>query len=66
VAIVNREFANTYWPNQEPIGKRIRLGSADGPAAEVVGVAKTGHYLAVNETPARSCICPTSRIRARG
>jgi putative ABC transport system permease protein len=24
----------------------------DGPAAEVVGVAKTGHYLAVNETPA--------------
>jgi predicted permease len=52
VAIVNREFANTYWPNQDAIGKRIRLESADGPAAEVVGVAKTGHYLAVNETPA--------------
>jgi predicted permease len=52
VAIVNREFANTYWPNQKAIGKRIRLASADGPAAEVVGVAKTGHYLAVNETPA--------------
>lgn len=51
VAIVNRQFANTYWPNQDPLGKRIRLGSADGPAAEVVGVAKTGHYLTVNETP---------------
>jgi predicted permease len=52
VAIVNQEFAKTYWPGQDPIGKRIRLDSADGPGAEVVGVAKTGHYLAVNETPA--------------
>jgi predicted permease len=52
VAIVNQQFAKTYWLGQDPIGKRIRLESANGPAAEVVGVAKTGHYLAVNETPA--------------
>jgi len=52
VAIVNQEFAKTYWPGRDPIGQRIRLDSADGPAAEVVGVAKTGHYLAVNESPA--------------
>jgi predicted permease len=52
VAIVNQQFAKTYWPDQEPIGRRVRLGGPDGPAAEVVGVAKTGHYLAVNEAPA--------------
>jgi predicted permease len=52
VAIVNQEFAKTFWPGQDPIGKRIRLDTADSPAAEVVGVAKTGHYLAVNEAPA--------------
>jgi predicted permease len=52
VAIVNQQFAKTYWPDQDPIGKRIRLDSADGLAAEVVGVAKTGHYLIVNEAPA--------------
>jgi putative ABC transport system permease protein len=51
VAIVNQQFAKTFWPDRDPIGKRIRLDSADGPAAVVVGVAKTGHYLAVNETP---------------
>ena len=51
VAIVNEQFAKTYWPGQDPIGKRLRLDSADGPAAVVVGVAKTGHYLAVNEAP---------------
>jgi predicted permease len=52
VAIVNQQFAKTYWPGKDPIGKRIRLDSAEGPVAEVVGVAKTGHYLAVNESPA--------------
>ena len=52
VAIVNQQFAKTYWPGKDPIGKRIRLDSAEGPAAEVVGVAKTGHYLVVNESPA--------------
>jgi predicted permease len=52
VAIVNQQFAKTYWKGQDPIGKVIRLDSMDGPAAEVVGVAQTGHYLAVNEAPA--------------
>jgi predicted permease len=52
VAIVNQQFAKTYWPGQDPIGKRIWLDSTDGPVAEVVGVAKSGHYLAVNEAPA--------------
>ena len=52
VAIVNQEFAKTYWPNQDAIGQRLRLDTPDGPEAEVVGVAKTGHYLTVNEPPA--------------
>ncbi len=52
VAIVNRQFAKAYWPDQDPIGKRLRLDGPTGPMAEVVGVAKTGHYLSMNESPA--------------
>ena len=31
VVIVNREFAAHYWPNQDPIGKRMRMGTLKSP-----------------------------------
>ena len=51
VAIVNEEFAKTYWPDADPIGKRIRVGDARGPWAEVVGLTKTGKYTWIAESP---------------
>ena len=39
VVIIDEEFARRYWPNEEAVGKRIRLGGgADGPLLTVVGV----------------------------
>ena len=38
VAIVNRSLAGRYWSNEEPLGKRIRLGNGTGPYFQVVGV----------------------------
>jgi len=51
VAVVNQEFATTYWPGQSAIGKRFRLNGRDGPWIEVVGLTKTGKYLFVAEPP---------------
>ena len=51
VAVVNEEFATTYWPGQSAIGKRFRLDGRDGPWIEVVGLTKTGKYLFVAEPP---------------
>jgi predicted permease len=51
VAIVNEEFARTYWPNQDAIGKRLRLSDAGSPWMEVVGVTKTGKYMWIAEAP---------------
>jgi predicted permease len=42
VVVVNDAFARKYWPDQDPIGKRFRTRTADGPEFEVVGV--TANY----------------------
>ncbi len=57
VAIVNQEFANAYWPNQEPLGKRLRL-SPNGPWLAVVGVTQTNKYLFIGEPPQKFFYLP--------
>ena len=50
VAIVNEQFAKQYWPNQDAIGKRLRIeGKKDW--LQIIGIAKTGKYLFVAEQP---------------
>jgi predicted permease len=39
VAIVNEALAKKYWPNQDPIGKRMRLLTYNGTEVQVVGVS---------------------------
>jgi len=58
VAIVNEEFAKTYWPNQDAIGKRFHLNDTKGPWIEIVGVTKTAKYLFVGETPTKFLYLP--------
>jgi len=38
VAVINEAFAPTYWPNQNPIGKRFRKAKANSPWITVVGL----------------------------
>ena len=51
VAIVNEHFVQHYWPNANPLGKRIRLKDADNAWVEVVGVAKMAKYVFIAEPP---------------
>jgi putative ABC transport system permease protein len=45
VAFINRTAAERLWPNEDPLGKRIRLGGPDGPLRSVVGVVgDVNHY----------------------
>jgi len=45
VAIVNQSMARQFWPNEDPIGKRFSLKSANGPFVEVVGLTGDGKYV---------------------
>src|SRR5712664_1820674 len=38
VAIINQAMAQSYWPNEDPLGKRFRAVKADAPWITVVGV----------------------------
>jgi len=51
VAIVNEQFAKTYWPGQDSIGKRLRIDRNKNEWFQVVGVAKTGKYTFAAEPP---------------
>ena len=51
VAVVNEQFAKHYWPEQDAVGKHIRLDGATGTSVEIVGVAQTVTYRQTTERP---------------
>jgi predicted permease len=56
VAIVNETLARRFWPNQNPVGQRLRewqwqSGGSFGPWIRVIGVARDAKYATVEESP---------------
>jgi predicted permease len=66
VAIVNELFAHRYYPRGSAIGKRFRLNGADGPAVEIVGVAKQSKYFFVIEPPSDYIYLPLAQNPSSG
>jgi len=54
VAIIDESMANTYWPDQDPIGKRLKRGGrqSTNPWMSIVGVVKHVRYRTL-EMPSR-------------
>lgn len=59
VAVVNEQFAQHYWPNQDPIGRRFQLRERGASSwIAIVGVAKTTKYLWLGEPPTEFVYLP--------
>lgn len=44
IAVINEAMADRYWPKQDAIGQRFRLGAEPKTSIEVVGVARNSRF----------------------
>ena len=53
VAIINQKMAARFWPNEDPIGRRITLGlpRPENPWVTIIGIAKDTPHRALDSQP---------------
>jgi len=53
VVVINEALARRYWPDQDPIGRRISYDGRNGQPVwrQIVGVVKSVRHMALNEEP---------------
>ena len=63
VAMVDEQFARQAWPGEDPIGRRLAIGTGSRAAAslEVVGVVAHVHAAGLRDTGAPQLYLPYSR-----
>lgn len=64
VAIINRDFAQTYWPGQSPLGKRFKMGALqnDNPWLTIVGVAENVRHFGLDSVARREFYAPYTQL----
>ncbi len=58
VIVINEKMAHDYWPNEDPLGRAIRLGGSDGPRLTVVGVVENVHHVGLDAPMERQFFRP--------
>lgn len=62
--LVDEAMAERFWPNEDPIGKRVRRGS-DGPWRTVVGVIRNTKEYSLEREPPITIFYPFEQVAAR-
>jgi len=66
VAVISEAMAAKYWPNENPVGKRFRIGSDTSPWITIVGIAGRVRHNAVVEAPRTEMYVPHAQWGAAG
>ena len=66
VVIINQKAAQDFWPKQDPVGKRLKLGRGDGasPWLQVVGITRDIKEVGLNEPTRYEVYCPYLQSRS--
>ena len=51
VGLVSSDTAARLWPGENPIGRHFRLGGADQPPVEIIGIVGTVHGTSLQKAP---------------
>ncbi len=67
VAVVNQTFARTYFPNENPIGKRFGFDSTKLSEVEIIGVTRDAKYARQrDDTPPTAYLTWQQELRSVG
>ena len=68
VAIIDETMARTFWPSEDPIGKRIKRGGRQStqPWLTIVGVARHVRYRTLEEPSRVQLYMPHSQVPTTG
>lgn len=58
VVIINERLARLRFGNENPIGRRVRVGVADQTTFEIVGIVADDHHVAVDADPTATFFVP--------
>src|SRR5207302_1172237 len=61
VGIINRRAAETFYPGENPIGKRMHVAWGDPEAVEIVGVAGDNRHDGLDSPPVATIFLPQSQ-----
>jgi putative ABC transport system permease protein len=63
VMIVSEATAKSVWPNQNPIGQRVRIGGPDsGPWRTVIGIAGDVRHFSLDAAPTLQMYLPQAQL----
>ena len=68
VVVINREMANRFWPNANPIDRRVRLSAGEdaGPWIRIVGIAEDVRHISLSRGPVPEMYRPYTQAPVAG
>jgi putative ABC transport system permease protein len=58
VAVINRNMAQRYWPQSDPLGKRVSFEGPQGPWIEIVGVVGNVQHMGLDAEAVQEIFLP--------